>query len=276
MAIKFAEEGCSIAIADISIKEANDTCTEVKKRGVDGLVIECDVTNGKQVQETVDKVYKKFGKIDILVNNAGSAKVGPFAKIELEGQVSLLHVQTVAPVILARTALPGMTARKRGWLIFTASLSAFMPAPGSGVYIPAKAFLVALTRVLEPELRLSGVRVQALCPVPVPIEQDAPALVRLLFAPAEPPTAVAATLGVQVNEGFNRIDGAARITLSVALTPETLQPTIRVDTRQMMGPGAPGQPERHENVSVEVGAAVNPPGFDEQLIDLLLFHRVMG
>ena len=38
--------------------------------------------------------------------------------------------------------------------------------------------------------------VQALCPVPVPLEGDAPALVRLLFSPAEPPTAAVAVIGL--------------------------------------------------------------------------------
>jgi len=46
--------------------------------------------------------------------------------------------------------------------------------------------------------------------------------------------------------------------------------TVVVDlTRQMAGPGASGQPERHENVSVEIGAAVNPPGFDDELVGLV-------
>jgi trigger factor len=45
--------------------------------------------------------------------------------------------------------------------------------------------------------------------------------------------------------------------------------TVIVDlTRQMVAPGAPGQPERHESVSVEIGAAVNPPGFDDELTGL--------
>ena len=37
-AIKFAEEGCDIAIVDINTKEANKTLEEVKKRGREGLV----------------------------------------------------------------------------------------------------------------------------------------------------------------------------------------------------------------------------------------------
>jgi short-subunit dehydrogenase len=102
--------------------------------------------------------------IDILVNNAGSSTVGPFAESDLEGQLSMLNVQTSAPVILTRAAIPNMIRRKRGLVVFTASSSAFMLAPGSGVYIPAKAFMVSFARTLAPELEPSGIRVQALCP----------------------------------------------------------------------------------------------------------------
>jgi len=75
-AIIFAEEGCDIAIVDINIKEAKKTLDEVIKRGREGLAIECDVTDGNEVRETVNKVINKFGKIDILVNNAGAGRVG--------------------------------------------------------------------------------------------------------------------------------------------------------------------------------------------------------
>ena len=45
--------------------------------------------------------------------------------------------------------------------------------------------------------------------------------------------------------------------------------TVVVDlSRQMVGPGAPGEVERHENVTIEIGAAVNPPGFDGQVVGL--------
>jgi NAD(P)-dependent dehydrogenase (short-subunit alcohol dehydrogenase family) len=53
------------------MKEANDTLAEVSKKGREGIAIHCDVTQGEQVRDTVEKVIKNFGKIDILVNNAG-------------------------------------------------------------------------------------------------------------------------------------------------------------------------------------------------------------
>ena len=41
--------------------------------------------------------------------------------------------------------------------------------------------------------------------------------------------------------------------------------TVDLERRAFEAGGKPGPTEKHENVSVELGAAVNPPGFDEQL-----------
>jgi trigger factor len=38
--------------------------------------------------------------------------------------------------------------------------------------------------------------------------------------------------------------------------------------RRALGEGAPGEPERHENITVELGAPANPPGFDDELAGL--------
>jgi trigger factor len=45
--------------------------------------------------------------------------------------------------------------------------------------------------------------------------------------------------------------------------------TVVVDLgRRALAGGTPGEADRHENVSVEIGASANPPGFDEQLLGL--------
>jgi len=73
IAIKFASEGCKVAIVDISLKDARGTRAELKKTGADALAIECDVTVEKQVKNAVEKVIGKFGTVDIMINNAGAA-----------------------------------------------------------------------------------------------------------------------------------------------------------------------------------------------------------
>ena len=59
IALKFAAEGCSVAIVDIDIQEAEKVAAEIKKKGGKVLAIQCDVTDEKQVKATVDQVVKK-------------------------------------------------------------------------------------------------------------------------------------------------------------------------------------------------------------------------
>ena len=131
--------------------------------GVATEVLAADLGRTEDILRLAERL-DALENLDILINNAGSTTVGPFSETDLEGQVSMLSVQNLAPVILTRTALPKMIPRGRGLVIFTASLSAFFPAPGGGVYAPAKAFLKALADTLSLELRNTGVRIQALCP----------------------------------------------------------------------------------------------------------------
>ena len=63
IALKFAEEGSSIAIADISIKEADDTVSEIIKKQREGIAIQCNAADNNQVRDMVQKVIEKFGKV---------------------------------------------------------------------------------------------------------------------------------------------------------------------------------------------------------------------
>jgi NAD(P)-dependent dehydrogenase (short-subunit alcohol dehydrogenase family) len=71
IAVKFAEEGGSVVVADITELEGKKTATEASQKGGDSIFVLCDVTSSRQVREMVNQVIRKYGRIDILVNNAG-------------------------------------------------------------------------------------------------------------------------------------------------------------------------------------------------------------
>jgi len=101
--------------------------------------------------------------LDLLVNNAGFGAVSRFYVGDPQRHFKMLQVHITASVRLARSALPGMVARKRGWIINVASVAAFFPF-GSVLYPSTKAFLVSFSQALQTEIQGTGVRVQALCP----------------------------------------------------------------------------------------------------------------
>ena len=58
-ALKFADEGCSVIIADVLEDRGEQTANEVSQKGVKGLAIKCDVTNSQQVHDMVDQVLRQ-------------------------------------------------------------------------------------------------------------------------------------------------------------------------------------------------------------------------
>lgn len=67
----FSECGGKIAIADISPKKAKEISNEIVNCGGISIPIQVDVSKIDSIEEMVEKVIKKFGKIDILLNHAG-------------------------------------------------------------------------------------------------------------------------------------------------------------------------------------------------------------
>jgi 2-deoxy-D-gluconate 3-dehydrogenase len=77
IALKFAEEGCTVVIADIDQKSAAATIAEVTQKGGRRTALAGDALDIKQVKAVVDKTIAQFGKIDILINNAGGMTAPP-------------------------------------------------------------------------------------------------------------------------------------------------------------------------------------------------------
>ena len=172
-AIKFAEEGCDIAIVDISMMEANETVNQVEKRGREGLAIECDITDGKKVHGTVNQVINKFGKVDILVNTAGgtgevkSPDLLGIANITEEEWDRVVAVNLKGAFLFCKEVVPYMKERKYGKIINFSSLGWIDPPANSPHYHAAKAGIVGLTNDMACELSPHNIYVNAILPGPI-------------------------------------------------------------------------------------------------------------
>jgi NAD(P)-dependent dehydrogenase (short-subunit alcohol dehydrogenase family) len=168
MALRFAEEGCAVAIADISMKEANETIEEVSNKGKKGLAIQCDVTKINQVRETVEKVLAAFGKIDILVNNAGGllnrASIEDMTEEEWDGMIAL---NLKSQFLFCKFVVPHMKGRKCGKILNFSSLGAVHPPDHLPHYHAAKGGVMGLTKDLAFTLAPFGINVNVIVPGPI-------------------------------------------------------------------------------------------------------------
>ncbi len=130
IAAKFADEGCSVAIADINTKEAGETLSQVRNRGSEGLALECDITDSDKVRNMVDEVISTFGKIDILVNNAGAGSLGVgeewptalgVASVTEEKWDKIVAVNLKGAFLCCKEVVPHMKEKRYGKIINVSS-----------------------------------------------------------------------------------------------------------------------------------------------------------
>jgi uncharacterized protein len=133
------------------------------KYGTVSEVVVADLAKRDDTVRVADQI-STMNDLDVLINNAGFGELGKFEELDLPRQIDMIEVHNIAPVIITRKAIPGMRGRSRGVIIYTSSLSAYMPSPYGGLYSPTKAFLVSLAETLRLEMLHTDIRIQALCP----------------------------------------------------------------------------------------------------------------
>lgn len=124
-----------------------------------------DVTRLDQADALIAQAAEQAGgPISILVNNAGVHLKKHAVDTSHEEFESVLRTHVFAAHALTRAALPGMVKRKRGSILFTASMASLMGIPQVIAYAAAKSAYMGMVRTLASEVSSQGVRVNAIAP----------------------------------------------------------------------------------------------------------------
>jgi short-subunit dehydrogenase len=124
-----------------------------------------DVCDRARLGALPDQVVAHFGRLDIVVQSAGVNHRGAVHDRTADELAAILDANLVAPVLLARAALPHLHAGSA--IVSVASLAGKVPLPDEATYSASKAGLRAFSRALGEELRRRGVSVSTVCPGPV-------------------------------------------------------------------------------------------------------------
>lgn len=212
IARRFAAEGATVVVTARSVDvpaagglagTITETAAGIEAAGGHAIAIAADLSRPGDRERLVAEAGRALGEVDILVSNAAVTWFEPLSSFNPRHYDVMFEVQVKAAVHLAQLVLPGMRARRQGWICFISSGAArhsTIPprgraATGSGtVYGMCKAALERLSTGLAAEVYASGVAVNALSPsrvVPTP-GTVFHGLVRKGSPDAEPPEVMAA------------------------------------------------------------------------------------
>jgi len=127
------------------------------------LVVQCDVTQDRDLQKAVAETVRQRGKLDVAIANAGFGVVGPLKQLSLEDYRRQFETNVFGVLRTIYAALPEIEKNK-GNIAIIGSVSGWASSPGASPYAMSKFAVRALANSVTPELRLSGVKVTLISP----------------------------------------------------------------------------------------------------------------
>jgi NAD(P)-dependent dehydrogenase (short-subunit alcohol dehydrogenase family) len=156
---RFAAEGArGVVVADLYEETARDTAAEFG-----GMAVAVDVGIEEQLVRLVERATAEFGVIDLFCSNAGICPQGG-PEFTDAGWQRAWQVNVMSHIYAARAVLPGMIARRSGYLLQTASAAGLLTQLGSAPYSVTKHAAVGFAEWLSITYAEAGIKVSCLCP----------------------------------------------------------------------------------------------------------------
>jgi len=136
----------------------------VKALGDRAAYVVHDITRLNEAGALVERVTREHGPITCLVNNAGRHLKKPAVETTAEELQDVMTTHIYGAHALTRAAVPGMIERRKGCILYTASMASLIGIPLVVAYAAAKSAIVGVVRTLATELSPHGIRVNAIAP----------------------------------------------------------------------------------------------------------------
>jgi len=170
LALEMARRGAMIVIADRQLSLAEAVVEEITSLGGQAWSRELDVRDFSTLENIVNELVNKTGRLDYMINNAGIGLGGLAEDLQLADWQEVLDVNLQGVINGIQASYKVMISQGFGHIVNTASIAGLIPTPGSVAYSASKFAVAGLSQALRVEAGLYGVKVSVLCPGAVKTE----------------------------------------------------------------------------------------------------------
>lgn len=158
-----AERGTTVCLVGRDPQRLANAESNARIQAPDSAAWATDLTRDDQVQQLIDNIERRFGRLDVLVHAAGIYSAGPLESSTLAEFDRLYRTNVRAPFALTQGALP-MLRQSAGQVVFINSLAVAKPNAGISQYCATKHALKAIADSLREEVNAAGIRVVSVYP----------------------------------------------------------------------------------------------------------------
>jgi NAD(P)-dependent dehydrogenase (short-subunit alcohol dehydrogenase family) len=169
--LEFGRQGADVVFhyveSDAGVKAAVE---ELRAMGRRSAAFQADFDDLKQVIALADQAGEFLGGINCLVNNAGVTMNRPFLRVTPEQFDKLFNINFRGQYFLTQKVVEGMLQAGSGVICNMSSVHGLQGVPEHSVYAATKGAILAYTRSLAVELAYKGIRVNAIAPGWITVE----------------------------------------------------------------------------------------------------------
>jgi NAD(P)-dependent dehydrogenase (short-subunit alcohol dehydrogenase family) len=166
-ALRFAQEGAAVGVADIDAAGVAAVVREIEAAGGRALALAGDLRQDDFARDIVKRMAGAFGGLDFVWNHVGHPGPAAIEGLDMADFELALDLNLRTVLVTTEAAIPEIRARGGGALLYTASTSGLQGSAFSPVYSMAKFGVVGFVRSLAKRLAAENIRVNAICPGPI-------------------------------------------------------------------------------------------------------------
>lgn len=159
-----ARRGAQVVICGRSQEKLDAARTKIESEGGKVETVQLDVADDVALNEMVEGVARKYGRLDMLVNNAMSTHYAPISRLKLEHWRKDFAVNADAVFVSTKAAMKVMAEAGKGSIVNIASTCGIRATVNMASYSASKAALVHFTAAAAMEGAPLGIRVNAIVP----------------------------------------------------------------------------------------------------------------
>jgi 2-keto-3-deoxy-L-fuconate dehydrogenase len=166
IALKFAVYGAVVRVLDLSQKDAEIVCRQIRDAGGNATAYECDVTNHTQVRSKFEELFRQEN-VHILVNNAGISQIGTVESTTEADFENIFRVNVKGFYNCMHACIGHMKAKGGGVVLNMASTAASAGIPDRFGYSMSKGAVVAMTLSIARDYLSHNIRCNCISPARV-------------------------------------------------------------------------------------------------------------
>ena len=171
VALKFAEYGADVALHySHSDSGARSAVAEIEQMGGRAIALQADFTDLDEVFRLALQAEEFLGRVDVLISNAGITTNIPYEKVRPEQFDTLFNDNIKAMYFVTQAVAKGMIERGKGTVVNLTSVHANGAMSEHSIYAGTKGAIQSYTRTTAVELAPQGVRMNAIAPGWVVVE----------------------------------------------------------------------------------------------------------